>query len=999
MSFDIYNFDLYIFDLDGTVIDSEKFHYMSYQKAIQAQSVLENTQPILFSWQLYQKYAHSVNDRITLRNYIEMHNLNFDKVYELKEQYFVEMAPEIAFISGFPEFLRQLFLRNKKVCIATNSSVARCNAIKKQLPLLNQIGLWITKDLIKNKKPHPEMLSRAINAYGRISMDKVIMFDDSYVGYTAMMEYPCQKVIITTPEYFYYDNIINDSRNTGQSNVIQMVDYNQLTFKKNNNLTKTQESQSLDFYDLYINQLQKVKADIEYTANTLTPLILNCKGRIYFFGIGKSGNVCQKAVSNLRSYGIQAFHITTNELFHGDFGIIHTNDLIVYLTKSGNTFELVQTAEYIQKHFKTLQVVISNNAECKLAEIVDFNFVLGTKSMIEADHINMAPTVSSTIIMITLDRLCVEVCKRRNVTKHQFLEHHPGGNLGQTPTYIDYIVCVAGGKSTRLHPYTKYIPKLLLNTDENVVVYKMIKYWSTYCKHFVFIVDSEHKDLLDYYLKVYTNTMDSEVTYDIQCYDKTNGTAATVFTSLNNSKYLGKNLLITWSDIYPTVTIKKKIFKNNRIFLYGSECRYNHSFYDGPPIIKNVGAGGGNVIGIYFMRDFQIMKYTEPEDLVDVISREQQYSDYTIYPYEIAVFEGLVDVGDSVKYQNECRKNNRTFDCRSFNRICYACGDGSGDSSGDGGIHKESINTKGDAIISREMNWYRFTENKKYIPRVLVYNKNSFLMTEIENSKPLYKTFFTFDIQKQFRILDDIITKLNDLHSDTITVNSSIIDDDFKIEFFTKIQDRCWKILPIVSKLENIYKIENVKTINGIQLNNSPSCFLIDSINSMLTNCFENHINNGIYHARGFGLYELIHGDCQFSNTLYNDSTGSVSFIDPRGYFGNTFVYGYDGYDFGKVAYALSGYDSFNNQQNLFSLNINDSNIQIDVPEKFDETISYLSLKTGKNFDKLIAMMCINWLGLAEYFSNNPLKSMGAIVYAQYYYHKYLISLKPTRSF
>ena len=66
--------------------------------------------------------------------------------------------------------------------------------------------------------------------------------------------------------------------------------------------------------------------------------------------------------------------------------------------------------------------------------------------------------------------------------------------------------------------------------------------------------------------------------------------------------------------------------------------------------------------------------------------------------------------------------------------------------------------------------------------------------------------------------------------------------------------------------------------------------------------------------------YHLIHGDCQFSNILYNSQDSKVYLVDPRGYFGKSYVYGYQAYDYGKIAYALSGYDHFNDESNLFSL-------------------------------------------------------------------------------
>jgi hypothetical protein len=303
------------------------------------------------------------------------------------------------------------------------------------------------------------------------------------------------------------------------------------------------------------------------------------------------------------------------------------------------------------------------------------------------------------------------------------------------------------------------------------------------------------------------------------------------------------------------------------------------------------------------------------------------------------------------------------------------------------------------------MNWYRFTENVQCVPKVIEFGKTHFVMTQVIG-KPLYKTFFQYTLQKQFRILDDIITKLDDLHSNTTFITNATIETDFEIEFNSKIMGRLSNIEPLIRKLDLICKTNGIKTINGT--------VPFDNLNyeMILRECYHAHLSKYIPTTTsncGTGVekskYQLIHGDCQFSNTLYSDESG-VSFIDPRGYFGKTFVYGFDGYDFGKVAYALSGYDGFNDQNEMFYLNVDSasvasvasdtsvasvtSNISIAVPSNYESTVSYLSLKTGIPFPDLTAMVCINWLGLAEYFSNNPLKCMGSLVYAHYYFNKYI---------
>jgi hypothetical protein len=137
-------------------------------------------------------------------------------------------------------------------------------------------------------------------------------------------------------------------------------------------------------------------------------------------------------------------------------------------------------------------------------------------------------------------------------------------------------------------------------------------------------------------------------------------------------------------------------------------------------------------------------------------------------------------------------------------------------------------------------------------------------------------------------------------------------------------------------------------------------------------------------------VYNLIHGDSQFSNILYDPATKTLNLIDPRGYFGNTHIYGLKCYDYGKIGYALSGYDLFNNQDNQFFLDIENGSLNLTVPNNFDQLLDHLSMLTNTPQRILMALICINWIGLAEYFINYPLKSMGSILYAHYFYEKYI---------
>ena len=119
---------------------------------------------------------------------------------------------------------------------------------------------------------------------------------------------------------------------------------------------------------------------------------------------------------------------------------------------------------------------------------------------------------------------------------------------------------------------------------------------------------------------------------------------ATIMKSMSREPFLGKNLLFTWSDIYPDCDISHDAFKGNCVFTYGNECRYTMQ-----PTGHIYQGGNGNVIGIYYFKDFQTAEYTDGEDIIEVIMRDQR-ENHTWGQFEL---RKLIDVGDTEKYTSE----------------------------------------------------------------------------------------------------------------------------------------------------------------------------------------------------------------------------------------------------------------------------------------------------------------------------------------------------------
>ena len=156
--------------------------------------------------------------------------------------------------------------------------------------------------------------------------------------------------------------------------------------------------------------------------------ILEAKGKVVLSGIGKSGIIAQKISATLNSTGQQAVFMHATDAVHGDLGIIDDNDVIIILSKSGNTAELKVLVPLIKRLPNTLVAMVSD-LDSYLAKNSDF--VLNAHVDQEACPMNLAPTTSTTVSLALGDALAVCLLEARGFTNRDFAKYHPGGSLGK----------------------------------------------------------------------------------------------------------------------------------------------------------------------------------------------------------------------------------------------------------------------------------------------------------------------------------------------------------------------------------------------------------------------------------------------------------------------------------------------------------------------------------------------------------------------------------------
>jgi len=162
---------------------------------------------------------------------------------------------------------------------------------------------------------------------------------------------------------------------------------------------------------------------------TLVNLILNCKGKVLFTGIGKNGHVAAKATSTMSSIGVPCFFIDAVDSVHGDMGVIDENDLLIAVSKSGNTDELINFLHHVShKNCKIVSIHSNDGNQSQKYSYLDINLHVSK----EADHLNIVPTSSIAIFTIFLQSIACEIARQKNLTLQEFVRNHPGGSIGKT---------------------------------------------------------------------------------------------------------------------------------------------------------------------------------------------------------------------------------------------------------------------------------------------------------------------------------------------------------------------------------------------------------------------------------------------------------------------------------------------------------------------------------------------------------------------------------------
>ena len=170
--------------------------------------------------------------------------------------------------------------------------------------------------------------------------------------------------------------------------------------------------------------LERINADFVRACE----LLLACKGRVVVVGMGKSGHIGNKIAATLASTGTPAFFVHPAEASHGDMGMITRDDVVLALSNSGSTAEIITLLPLIKRLGITL-ISMTGNPDSPLAQAAEAN--LDARVEHEACPLNLAPTSSTTASLVLGDSLAIALLEARGFTAEDFAFSHPGGALGR----------------------------------------------------------------------------------------------------------------------------------------------------------------------------------------------------------------------------------------------------------------------------------------------------------------------------------------------------------------------------------------------------------------------------------------------------------------------------------------------------------------------------------------------------------------------------------------
>ena len=474
-----------------------------------------------------------------------------------------------------------------------------------------------------------------------------------------------------------------------------------------------------------------------------------------------------------------------------------------------------------------------------------------------------------------------------------------------------YIIVQAGGKGTRLKKLTRNKPKAIVSIENLPMIFHLFKLYP----NAKFVIIGDYKcDVLERYLRAF-----ADVDYKLVNSNGYKGTCAGISNAL---EYIPNDtpFMLIWSDLILGKTVDIMANDIPKVGLAQDfVCRWS---YRENEFIEEASSEFG-VAGLFvFGNKQQIQDVPNEGEFVRWLSESKMC--FEPVKLELTKEYGLIEVVDKLGKMK----------CRPFNKLTI-----DGDT-----IIKEGVDEQGKKLAVRERAWYQYVKDAGFKNLPKIYELEPLKMSKVDGDTIYAYTDLDIDTKKQ--ILGQIVDCLKSVH--TLGGGYKLDKDSYDEAYIGKTLDRLSKVKDLVPFANDEYI-----NINGKMCKNV--FFVIDKIKQEM----EKYLPE---------KFVFIHGDCTFSNMMLDKNNNPV-LIDPRGYFGNTELYGDVAYDWAKLYYSIEGnYDQFNLKN--FDLYIKDDSVQLNIKSNRWEDVSdyYLELiKDDVCKEQIKLIHALIWLSLTTY--------------------------------
>ena len=213
------------------------------------------------------------------------------------------------------------------------------------------------------------------------------------------------------------------------------------------------------------NSISQIASQLDKSFITLCDKVIKCDGKFIIMGVGKSGHIAQKISATLSSTGTPSIFIHPTEAAHGDMGLIDKKDIVLLISNSGETDEIINILPSLKRHCKEIASLTSNN-KSSIAKSADIKIQLKSKK--EACPLNLAPTSSTTNALVFGDALAIALLEAKGFTQKDFASSHPAGKLGKKLITLVEDLMHKGNAVPKVSPDTILDKALLEITKKNL---------------------------------------------------------------------------------------------------------------------------------------------------------------------------------------------------------------------------------------------------------------------------------------------------------------------------------------------------------------------------------------------------------------------------------------------------------------------------------------------------------------------------------------------------